>query len=142
MSAATVVAVDLAADFAARPEGAVNIHIRGTSANRGDQFVNFAGVDALSPGACGGRDVRTNIGRNDRSGYRCRWSGAGLSSGWAVAEIGAEEYAYAAIHALLSKVNMSLLDSAFEIRIGKFPVDSRFIIADAGIEGAITGRRD
>ena len=40
------VAVDLAADFAARPSGAVNIHVSSTGTNRRDQFIKLASADA------------------------------------------------------------------------------------------------
>ena len=40
------VAVDLAADLAAWPAGAVNVYVGGTGTNRGDQFVKFAGTNA------------------------------------------------------------------------------------------------
>ncbi len=43
LSGVTAVAVDLAADFAARPPGAVNVYISGSGTNRLDQFVEFSG---------------------------------------------------------------------------------------------------
>ena len=39
-------AIDLAADFAAGPSGAVNVYKSGASTNRGDQFIKFAGADS------------------------------------------------------------------------------------------------
>ena len=43
---------------------------------------------------------------------------------------------------LLSEVDMSLLDSAFEVGITKLPVNSRLIIADAGVKISAGGGRD
>src|SRR5688572_25510869 len=55
------VAVDLAANLAAGPGRAVDVHVGGASADCFDQLVDFAGVQALS--ACGrsGRDVRADV---------------------------------------------------------------------------------
>ena len=46
VAAVSTVAVDLAADFAARPAGAVNVYVGGAGTNRGEQFVEFARADA------------------------------------------------------------------------------------------------
>ena len=92
VAAVAAVAVDLAADFAAWPSGAVDIHIRRTVADRVDQFINFAGVEALVPRREGSRDVRTYIGSQDCSGYRCRWRRTRLNSCRTIAEVRAEEH--------------------------------------------------
>jgi hypothetical protein len=39
-------------------------------------------------------------------------------------------------------MDMSLLDSTFEIGIAQLPVDSRFIIADTRGKGSVSGRRN
>ena len=42
----TAVAVDLAADFAARPSGAVNVYVSSSGSNGSDQFIKFSGADS------------------------------------------------------------------------------------------------
>ena len=97
----TAVAVDLAADFAAGPQGAVDVHISRAGPNRLDQFVNFARIDSLGPCSRRGRDIGTDVRSEDRAGYRCRRCRTGLNSCRTVAEIGAEKHADAAVHARL-----------------------------------------
>ena len=60
-----VVAVDLAANLAARPQCAVDVDVSRTGTDGSDQLVDLTDIDTLSSGGRGGRDVRTNIGRND-----------------------------------------------------------------------------
>jgi hypothetical protein len=62
-----------------------------------------------------------------------------LGSSRTVAEVGAEKHGDATVHALLSKVDVGLLDSAFEIFIAEFPVNSRLIVTDSGIKRASAG---
>lgn len=129
------VAVDLGADFAARPSSAVNVYVSGAGANRIDKFAEFArGNTALV------REVR-DVYRRDRAGDLCRWRRTGLRSRRTVAEVGAKEHADGASHRLLSKVNVSLLDGAFESVVSQFPIDARFIFADGCVEGPVTGGR-
>ena len=94
------VAVDLAADFAARPECAVYVHVSRTRTHRPDQLVDFTGVDSLGSRRCGSRDIRTYV----RSQYRARDRGwrrrTWLNSRWTITKIGAEENADTAIYAL------------------------------------------
>jgi len=128
------VAVDLAADFAARPSGAVDVRVSCTGTNSRDQFVKFSGANSPLIGKVG--DVQCR----DSAGYCCWCRRTRLSPRRAVAEIGAKEHADGTSYALLSKVNMSLLDSPFEVGVTKLPVDARFIIADTRGECANTGR--
>ena len=120
----------------------MDIHISRTRAHRRDQLINFAGIESLGPRSGGSRDVRTYVGRQDCSRDRCRWRRARLNSCRTIAEIRAEEHANAAIHTLVSDVDMGLLDSAFEIRIAQFPFNSGFIVANPSIKGAVTGGRN
>jgi len=133
------VAVDLAANFATGPGCAVDVHISGASADRFDQFVDFTGVDALSPRRRSGRNVGTNVGREDRARDSRRWRGTRLRASRTVAEVGAEKYAYAAVHTHVSKVYVGLLDCAFEIGIAEFPVNSRLVVTDSSIKRAGRG---
>src|SRR5215216_760175 len=96
------VAVDLAADFAAEPSGAVNVYVSSPSTNRRDQFVKFTGANSLVIRKVG------HVRRRDSAGYGCWRRGTGLSSRGTIAEVGAKEHADRTTHALLSKVDMSL----------------------------------
>ena len=107
----TAVAVDLAADLAARPPSAVNIHVRCLGTNGRDQFAKFSGANSPLVRKVG------NVRCHDSAGYRCWWRGTGLSSRGSVAQIGAKEHADGTGNTFLSKVNMSLLDSPFEVRV-------------------------
>ena len=132
----TAVAVDLAADLAARPPSAVNIHVSCLGTNGRDQFAKFSGANSPLVRKVG------NVRCHDSAGYRCWWRGTGLSSRGSVAQIGAKEHADGTSHALLSKMNMSLLDCAFEVGVTEFPVNAVVIVADTGVEGSITGGRN
>ena len=102
------VAVDLAADFAAGPHGAVNIYVRRAGTNSLDQLINLAGIDSLGPCSRSGRDVGTDVRSENRAGYGCRRCRTGLNSCRAVAEIGAEKHADAAIYALVVRSGYEL----------------------------------
>src|ERR1041384_2753219 len=130
------VAVDLAADFAAWPSGAVNIHVSRTGTNRREQLIKFSSTDSPLIRKVG------NIRRRYGARYLCWWRWAGLSTRRAVAEIGAKEHADGTSHALLSKVDVSLLYSAFKVVISQLPIDSRVVIADTRVECAVTGGRN
>ena len=65
-----------------------------------------------------------------------------LSPRRTIAQVGAEEHADTASHTLLSKVDVSLLNSAFEVRVTQLPVNSRFVIADPRVERSVTGGRN
>ena len=138
----TAVAVNLAADLAARPGGAVDVHISGAGTNCLNQLVNFAGIQSLISRGQSCWDVGTYVGCEDRTRYRGGRCGAGLNSRRTVAQIGTKEDADAAVHTNITDVDMSLLDSAFKIGVTEFPVNSRFIIADAGVKGSTAGGRD
>jgi len=127
------VAVELAANFAARPSGAVNVRVSCTDTNSRDQFVKFSGADSPLVSKVG--DVRCR----DGAGYRRWWRGTRLSSRRAVAEIGAKEHADGPGYTFLSEVDMSLLNGSFEVGVTKLPVDARFVIADTRAECAVTG---
>lgn len=127
------VAVDLAADFAARPARAVNVHVSSACTDRRDQFVEFSSADAAF--VC---EV-SYIGCRDGARYRSGWRRTGLSAGRSIAEVRAKEHADGTSHALLSEVNMRLLDRTFEVCITQFPVNARIVIADTRFEGSITG---
>ena len=130
------VAVDLAANFAARPARAVNVDVSGARADCREQLIEFSSTDATF--ICQVRDVCCGDGAR----YRCRGRGTGLSAGRSVAEVRAKEHADWASYGLLSEVDVSLLDGAFEIGVTKRPVNVRVVIADPRIERSITGGRN
>lgn len=136
------VAVDLAANFTTGPQRAVDVHVGGACADGVDQLIDLARVDTLSPrcGSC--RDVRADVSRYDSAGYGRRWRRTRLSSSRTIAEVGAEKYADAAVNALLSKVDVGLLNGAFEISVAEFPIDSGSVVADPGIKIARGSGRD
>src|SRR5688572_817227 len=138
----SAVAINLASNLTTWPKRAVNVYVRGSGAHGSDKFIDFAGVDSLSSRRCGSRDVGTYVGGHDCARNRRGWRRARLSSRGTVAEITAEKHADAAIHTLLSKVDVSLLDSAFQVGISKLPFNPRFIVADSSIERSITGCRN
>ena len=127
-------AVDLATNFATGPACAVHVYIGGARANRGQEFIEFPGADAPFI-----REV-CNINCRDGAGYRCWWRRAGLSACGSIAEVRAKEHTDRASYGFLSKVNVSLLNSAFEVSVTKLPRNLRVIIADSRSEGSITGR--
>ena len=130
------VAVDLATNFAERPSRAVNVYVSSTGTNRLDQFIEFTGANTPLI-----RQV-SNIRRGNGARYRRWWCRTGLRPCGAIAEIGAKEHADRASHALLSEMDMGLLDSAFKVGVAKLPINSRFIIADTRIECSVTRGRD
>src|SRR5687767_1618976 len=73
------VAVDLAADFAAWPGRAVNVHISGAGSNSPDQLVNLSGIQTLISRGLSGWDVGTDISCDDGTRYRGGRCWAGLS---------------------------------------------------------------
>lgn len=134
--AVAVVAVYLATDFAARPSRAVNVYVSGAGTNRVHQFIKFSGGNSALV-----REV-SDVYRRDGAGDLCWGRRTRLRSRRTVAEVGAKEHADGTSHRFLSKVNMSLLDSAFEVFVSQLPLDARFILADARVESSITGGRD
>src|SRR6188474_3334964 len=103
------VAVDLATNFATGPARAVNVDVSGARADRREKLIKFSGTDATF--ICQVSDV---CGR-DGARYRRRGRGTWLSARRSIAEVRAKEHADGTSHALLSKVDMCLLDSAFEV---------------------------
>lgn len=130
------VAVDLAANFAARPARAVNVYVSSTGANRFDQFWEFPGRDTALIREVG------YVYRRDGAGDLGRWRRTRLRSCRTIAEIGAKEHADWTSHGLLSKVNVRLLNGAFEVVVSELPFDLRAIFADARAECSIAGGRD
>ena len=126
------VAVDLATDFAAWPSRAVNVYVSSSGSNRLDEFIEFAGANTPLI-----RQV-SNIRRHDGARDRRRWCRTRLSPCGTIAEVSTKEHADGTSHALLSKVDMRLLNSAFKIGVTKLPINSRFIVADTRIERPIT----
>src|SRR6185436_4724203 len=113
--------LNLATDFTAWPSRAVNVYISGASTNRADQFIKFASADTSL--IC----QVSNIRRHDGARYRCGGRWTRLRSCRSITEVSAEEHADGTSHALLSKMNMSLLDSTFKVVVAKFPLNTRFI---------------
>ena len=130
------VAVDLAANFAAGPARAVNVHVSGARTDCRDQFVEFSSANAAFICEVSYIDCR------DGARYGSWWRRTRLSAGWSIAEVGAKEHADRTSHALLSEVNMRLLDRTFEVCITQLPVNARIVIADTRFEGSITGGRN
>lgn len=113
-----VVAVDLAANLATRPSRAVNVDVGSVGANRLDQLVKFAGRDTALVGKV------SDVHRRNRARDLRRRRRTGLRSRRTVAEVGAKEHADGTSHRLLSKVDMGLLDGAFEILVSQFPINA------------------
>ena len=133
---AAAVAVDLGANFTAGPPGAVNVYISGARTNRRYEFVKFSGADSSFIREVS--DIRRRDGARDRRWWRRAW----LSACGSIAEVRAKEHADRASHGFLSKVDVSLLNSAFKVGVTELPGDLRFIITDARGKGSITGRRN
>ena len=130
------VAVDLAADFATGPPGAVNVDVSGARTDRLEQLVKFSSTDAtLIREVC---NIHCRDGARDRRWRRGTWLRAGRS----IAEVRAKEHADRASYGFLSEVDVSLLNGAFEICVAQLPVNVRIIVTDTRIEGAITGGRN
>src|ERR1700752_751383 len=84
------------------------------------------------------------------SDLRCRDS-ARYRSGWVWTSlrprrrnncctwVTAKPHADRTSHRLLSKVDMSLLDGAFEVVVSELPLNLRLIITDTSVEGSVTG---
>ena len=113
----TAVAVDLATNLAAWPARAVNVDVSGAGANGRDQLIKFTGRDTALVGEV------SNIPRCDGPVNRRwrRWTGLRICG--TVAEVRAKEDADRAGDGPLTKVNMSLLDRAFEIGVTQLPLD-------------------
>src|ERR1041384_5913366 len=79
------VAVDLAANFAAGPARAVNVHVSGPRTDRRDQFVEFSSANAAFICEVSYIDCR------DGARYGSWWRRTRLSAGWSIAEVGAKD---------------------------------------------------
>src|SRR6185295_10024891 len=90
------VAVDLAANFTTGPGRAVDVYISRASANGGDKFIHFSGIQSLCSGGCGRRNIWTHVCSDDRARDRCGRRGTWLSSGRTIAEISAKKHGNAA----------------------------------------------
>jgi hypothetical protein len=111
----------------------MDIHVSDPRTNRRKQFVKFSGRNSALI-----RQVR-NVRCRYRSGDRCRWCGTRLSAGGTISKVGAKEHADWTSDALLTKVYVGLLNSAFQIGVTKLPVNSRVVVADASVKGSISG---
>lgn len=137
-----IIAVDLAANFATGPRCGVNVDVCGARTHRSDQFIDLTSVDSLSPSGSSRRNIRTNVGSEDGARNRRRRRGTRLRTRRTIAQVGAQKHADAAVYALLSKVDVRLLDGAFEVLIAQCPVNAASVITDPRIELAGTGCRD
>src|SRR5688500_7769805 len=127
------VAVGLATNLAARPPRPGTISVGSTGPNSQSRLINFPGRNTAPFGEV------SNVCGSDGAGDRRWWRRTRLRSCRAVAEVCAKEHADGPGHGLLSKVDVSLLDGAFEIGVTKLPLDLRFIVADTRVKRPVTG---
>src|SRR6185369_970584 len=126
-----VLTAELCPDFAAGKLSRMDIHIRGARADRSNDLRQLAGCDALARGP-------DDICRPDVPRYRSHLR-AGLRTGGAVAEIGAEKDADAPGDGARAEVDVRLQDVRGDAAVAEFPVDLVVVVDDSRLE--LPGRR-